>query len=133
MVWFNYILPLIIQVYSCGVSNIPLWGVNYLSCLRRNTRDQISEAVGLLKKKIHFILNYNEKTSKNLSFLEVFDYSYQWKLMGSGGLRGLQNRWLHNPQRQVRFLPLPVFCCRCGFVDRLVCCSIFDRCRKTRV
>ena len=29
--------------------------------------------------------------------------------MGSGGLRGLQNRWLHNPQRQVRFLPLPVF------------------------
>ena len=29
--------------------------------------------------------------------------------MGSGGLRGLQNRWLHNSQRQVRFLPLPVF------------------------
>ena len=29
--------------------------------------------------------------------------------MGSGGLRGLQNRWLHNQQRQVRFLPLPVF------------------------
>ena len=28
--------------------------------------------------------------------------------MGPGGLRGLQNRWLHNSQRQVRFLPLPV-------------------------
>lgn len=36
--------------------------------------------------------------------------------MGSGGLRGLQNRWLHNAQRQVRFLPLPAFCYRCAAV-----------------
>ena len=44
MLKFDYILPLITQVYSCGDSNIPLRGVKYLSCLRRNTRDQISEA-----------------------------------------------------------------------------------------
>ena len=35
------------------------------------------------------------------------------KLMGSGGLRGLQNRWLHTSQRQVRFLPLPILSYGC--------------------
>ena len=46
--------------------------------------------------------------------------------MGSGGLRGLQNRWLHNPQRQVRFLPLPVFCCRCVAVLSVLFVAAFS-------
>ena len=46
--------------------------------------------------------------------------------MGSGGLRGLQNRWLHNSQRQVRFLPLPVFCCRCVAVLSVLFVAAFS-------
>ena len=46
--------------------------------------------------------------------------------MGSGGLRGLQNRWLHNSQRQVRFLPLPVFCCRCMAVLSVLFVAAFS-------
>ena len=42
MLKFDYIWPLITQVYSCGDSNIPLRGVKYLSCLIRNSGDKIA-------------------------------------------------------------------------------------------